>query len=105
MGGGIRTIDDANYLLNMGVDKIILGTLAIENPSTVKELASEFGSERIIVALDSKDSQVVVRGWTEKTAQKAPVLGKSWQNMELEAYYLPMLIAKACWADLKLIPF
>ncbi len=76
MGGGIRTIDDANYLLNMGVDKIILGTLAIENPSTVKDLASEFGSERIIVALDSKDSQVVVRGWTEKTAQKAPVLGK-----------------------------
>ncbi|MDD3753605.1 MAG: 1-(5-phosphoribosyl)-5-[(5-phosphoribosylamino)methylideneamino]imidazole-4-carboxamide isomerase [Methanobacterium sp.] len=76
MGGGIRTIDDASYLLDMGVDKIILGTLAIQNPSTVHELSNEFGSERIIVALDSKDSQVVVRGWTEKTAQKAPELGK-----------------------------
>lgn len=76
MGGGIRTMDDATYLLDMGVDRIILGTLAIENPDNVQELSSEFGSERIIVALDSKDSQVVVRGWTEKTDQKAPVLGK-----------------------------
>lgn len=76
MGGGIRNMDDATYLLDMGVDRIILGTLAIENPSTVQELSSEFGSERIIVALDSKDSQVVVRGWTEKTDQKAHVLGK-----------------------------
>lgn len=76
MGGGIRTVDDATHLLDRGVDRIILGTLAIDNPETVQELSSEFGSERIIVALDSKDSQVVVRGWTEKTDQKAPELGK-----------------------------
>ncbi|BDZ68304.1 1-(5-phosphoribosyl)-5-[(5-phosphoribosylamino) methylideneamino] imidazole-4-carboxamide isomerase [Methanobacterium ferruginis] len=76
MGGGIRTIDDAIHLLDMGVNKIILGTLAIQNPDTVEVLADEYGSERIIVALDSKDSQVVVRGWTEKTDQTAPELGK-----------------------------
>lgn len=76
MGGGIRTMDDATNLLDMGVEKIILGTLAIENPDTVKVLSREFGSERIMVALDSKDSQVVVRGWTEKTNQTAPELGK-----------------------------
>lgn len=76
MGGGIRTMDDATNLLEMGVEKIILGTLAIENPDTVKVLSREFGSERIMVALDSKDSQVVVRGWTEKTNQTAPELGK-----------------------------
>jgi phosphoribosylformimino-5-aminoimidazole carboxamide ribotide isomerase len=76
MGGGIRTIDDAIHLLDMGVNKIILGTLAIQNPDTVEILADKYGSERIIVALDSKDSQVVVRGWTEKTDQTAPELGK-----------------------------
>lgn len=65
MGGGIRTMDDATKLLDMGVERIILGTLAIRNPDTVKVLSSEFGSERITVALDSKDSKVVVRGWTE----------------------------------------
>jgi phosphoribosylformimino-5-aminoimidazole carboxamide ribotide isomerase len=42
----------------------------------VKELSKEFGSEKIMVALDSKDSQVVVRGWTEKTKQSVPEMGK-----------------------------
>ena len=76
MGGGIRTLDDATHLLNMGVDRIILGTLAIKHPENVEVLSNEFGSERIMVALDSKDSKVVVRGWTEKTNQTAPQLGK-----------------------------
>ncbi|NYB52231.1 MAG: 1-(5-phosphoribosyl)-5-[(5-phosphoribosylamino)methylideneamino]imidazole-4-carboxamide isomerase [Methanobacteriaceae archaeon] len=76
MGGGIRTIKDAANLLDSGIDRIILGTLAIKNPDAVETLSSEFGSERIIVALDSRDSKVVVRGWTEKTNQNAPELGK-----------------------------
>ncbi|BDZ71050.1 1-(5-phosphoribosyl)-5-[(5-phosphoribosylamino)methylideneamino]imidazole-4-carboxamide isomerase [Methanobacterium petrolearium] len=80
MGGGIRSLDYATKLLDMGVERIILGTLAIMNPETVKILSSEFGSERIIVALDSKDSQVVVRGWTEKTDQNAPELGKIMED-------------------------
>lgn len=76
MGGGIRNVEDATRLLNMGVDRIILGTLAIESPETVELLSDQYGSERIMVALDSKDSQVVVRGWTEKTNQTAPQLGE-----------------------------
>jgi phosphoribosylformimino-5-aminoimidazole carboxamide ribotide isomerase len=80
MGGGIRTLDDATHLLNIGVDRIILGTLAIKHPETVELLSREFGSERIMVALDSKDSKVVVRGWTEKTDQTAPQLGKIMEN-------------------------
>ncbi|MBI5460546.1 1-(5-phosphoribosyl)-5-[(5-phosphoribosylamino)methylideneamino]imidazole-4-carboxamide isomerase [Methanobacterium sp.] len=80
MGGGIRTMDDATHLLNIGVDRIILGTLAIKHPETVELLSREFGSERIMVALDSKDSKVVVRGWMEKTDQTAPQLGKIMEN-------------------------
>ena len=80
MGGGIRSIDDAAHLLNMGVDRVILGTLAIQEPETVETLSQEFGSQRIMVALDSKDSQVVVRGWTEKTNQTAPELGKTMEE-------------------------
>lgn len=76
MGGGIRNIEDAITLLDIGIDKIILGTMAIENPDDVRILSEEFGSERIIVALDSKDSEVVIRGWTEKTRKTAPQLGK-----------------------------
>lgn len=80
VGGGIRTKDDAIKLLNMGVHKVILGTMAIENPENVKELSNEFGSERIIVALDSKNSKVVVKGWTEKTSKSAPQYGKIFEE-------------------------
>jgi phosphoribosylformimino-5-aminoimidazole carboxamide ribotide isomerase len=80
MGGGIRTKEDAIRLLEMGINKVILGTIAIKNPENVKELSKEYGSERIIVALDSKDSKVVVKGWTEKTSKNAPEYGKIFEK-------------------------
>jgi phosphoribosylformimino-5-aminoimidazole carboxamide ribotide isomerase len=76
MGGGIRSKEDAMTSLEMGVDRIIMGTMAIKNPLIVQKLANEFNSSRIIVALDSKDSQVVIKGWTEKTSKTASQLGK-----------------------------
>ncbi len=76
MGGGIRDKADATQLLQIGIERVILGTLAIENPEIVKELSKEFGRDRIMVALDSKDSQVVVRGWTEKTSKTVPQMAK-----------------------------
>jgi phosphoribosylformimino-5-aminoimidazole carboxamide ribotide isomerase len=80
MGGGIRSKEDAIKLLNLGINRVILGTLAIEDPDVVKELSGKFGSERIMVALDSKDSQVVVRGWTEKTDMTVPQMGEIMQD-------------------------
>lgn len=81
MGGGIRTKDDALNLLEMDINRIILGTIAMENPEVVPELSNSFGKKKIMVALDSKDSQVVVRGWTEKTDKTAPEMGKFFENM------------------------
>lgn len=80
LGGGIRTKEDAAKLLKIGIDKVILGTMAIENPENVEELSREFGSRRIIVALDSKDSKVVVKGWTEKTEKSAPEFAKIFEK-------------------------
>ena len=80
MGGGIRSKDDATKLLQTGVDRVILGTLAMENQEVVTQLSKEFGNEKIIVALDSKDGQVVVRGWTEKTRQSVPEMGKIMED-------------------------
>jgi len=76
MGGGIGSKEDATKLLNIGIEKVILGTLAMENPDIVTELSKEFTSERVMVALDSKDNQVVVKGWTEKTSKTVPEMGK-----------------------------
>jgi phosphoribosylformimino-5-aminoimidazole carboxamide ribotide isomerase len=80
LGGGIRSTDDASNLLDIGVEKVILGTMAIETPENVQKLSDEYGNNRIIVALDSKDDNVVIKGWTEKTEKSAPELGISLQK-------------------------
>jgi phosphoribosylformimino-5-aminoimidazole carboxamide ribotide isomerase len=66
LGGGIRTVADARSLLDSGVDRVILGTAAIENPDIVAEI-SETHPESVLVSLDAKDGEVVVSGWTEGT--------------------------------------
>ena len=64
LGGGIRTVDDAVDLLERGVDRVILGTAAVENPEIVAEI-SERHPDSVVVSLDAKDGEVVVEGWTE----------------------------------------
>ena len=66
VGGGIRTAEDAIGLLNRGVDRVILGTAAVENPDIVGEIAAEY-DDGVMVSLDAKDGEVVVEGWTEGT--------------------------------------
>ncbi|WP_018256898.1 1-(5-phosphoribosyl)-5-[(5-phosphoribosylamino)methylideneamino]imidazole-4-carboxamide isomerase [Halomicrobium katesii] len=66
LGGGIRTAEDAIDLLDRGVDRVILGTAAVENPDIVAEISEEH-PESVLVSLDAKDGEVVVSGWTEGT--------------------------------------
>ncbi|RBI63145.1 1-(5-phosphoribosyl)-5-((5-phosphoribosylamino)methylideneamino)imidazole-4-carboxamide isomerase [halophilic archaeon] len=66
LGGGIRTVDDATDLLSRGVDRVILGTAAVENPDIVEAISAEYPGS-VMVSLDAKDGEVVVSGWTEKT--------------------------------------
>ena len=66
LGGGIRTAAGAIDLLDRGVDRVILGTAAVENPEIVGEI-SEAHPGSVLVSLDAKDGEVVVSGWTEGT--------------------------------------
>ncbi|MFC4448648.1 1-(5-phosphoribosyl)-5-[(5-phosphoribosylamino)methylideneamino]imidazole-4-carboxamide isomerase [Halorussus aquaticus] len=66
LGGGIRTAADATDLLERGVDRVILGTAAVENPEIVEEISAEYPGS-VTVSLDAKDGEVVVSGWTEGT--------------------------------------
>ncbi len=81
VGGGIRSKEDAEKLLSIGVDRVILGTAAINNPHLVEELSSEFGSERIIVALDSKDGKVTTHGWAKKSDFTTVELGRKFEKL------------------------
>src|SRR3990170_2376844 len=81
VGGGIRSKEDASGLLNIGVDRVILGTAAINNPELVSELSRDFGSERIMVALDSKNGKVTTHGWVKSSPFSAVWLGKKFEEL------------------------
>ena len=65
-GGGIRAVGDVSELVQLGVARVVLGTVAVESPQTLAELLRIFGAERVAVGIDAKEGQVVTRGW-EKT--------------------------------------
>jgi len=67
VGGGIRTLEAARALLNTGVDKIIVGSLAFQNPSSIETLLEKFGENHIIVALDHLKGTVMTNGWKMST--------------------------------------
>lgn len=70
LGGGLRDLRTLENVFQLGVEKAILGTLAVEDPPLMEELASAFGS-RLMVAIDAREGVVAVRGWVKETALKA----------------------------------
>ena len=81
IGGGIRSIDDALKLIENGVDRVIIGTLAVKNPEKIEQLAKKIGSEHIIVALDYKDEKIATHGWTEQTNKDPFLFGKEIEKL------------------------
>jgi phosphoribosylformimino-5-aminoimidazole carboxamide ribotide isomerase len=67
VGGGIRSMEYADNLIEMGVDRLVIGTIALERRELFKEILAKIGNDKIVVALDYKGEQVVTRGWTKKT--------------------------------------
>lgn len=71
-GGGIRSLSDAREVLAAGIEKIVINTMALRRPELVWEMASEFGSQAVVVSIDAKKKlfggyEVMTRGGTEKT--------------------------------------
>ena len=84
LGGGIRTIDRAKELLGIGIDRIILGTIAIENPELVKVLSQEY-PRRVAVGIDAKEGMVATRGWLKQSEISSLELAKRLNDLELAA--------------------
>ena len=84
LGGGIRTIDRAKELLGIGIDRIILGTIAIENPELVKILSQEY-PRRVAVGIDAKEGMVATRGWLKQSEISSLELAKRLNDLELAA--------------------
>ena len=64
LGGGIRTIKDIDFYANKGISRVILGSVALKNPSLVEQAVKEFG-DFVAVGIDAKNGFVATEGWTQ----------------------------------------
>lgn len=67
LGGGVRTIEDAVRLRDLGLERVIFGTAVIARPDVVLAALARFPAQAIAVAIDARDGRVAVAGWTEAT--------------------------------------
>ena len=65
IGGGIRNIETIEEYLKMGITRVILGSAALKNPKLVSDAVEKFGSEKIVVGIDSMNEMVATEGWLE----------------------------------------
>jgi phosphoribosylformimino-5-aminoimidazole carboxamide ribotide isomerase len=66
LGGGLRDIDTIQRMLSLGIERVILGTVAVENPKLVEEACKRF-NDYIIVSIDARDGFVATHGWLKET--------------------------------------
>lgn len=83
-GGGMHTVDQVKEILETGVSRAILGSLAVKDSDCVRTLIQEFGSERIAVSLDGRQNKVMVAGWQQESSASVTGLAASLKAMGLE---------------------
>ena len=81
IGGGIRTMQDIEHRLNMGVTRVILGTKAVESPEFIKEAIATFGADKIVIGIDAKDGMVAIKGWETISNIDAVTLALSMKDL------------------------
>jgi len=82
LGGGIRSRELAEEILSGGVERVVLGTSAINNPDFVRCLADDFPG-RIVLGIDARNGLVAVKGWTQTTYLRATDLAASFADLPL----------------------
>ena len=90
LGGGIRDLATVEAYLQLGVGRVILGTVAKENPALVKEACRLFPGQ-IVVGIDANNGFVAVRGWADVTEKKATEMAKEMEGFGVEAINIPVI--------------
>jgi phosphoribosylformimino-5-aminoimidazole carboxamide ribotide isomerase len=79
VGGGIRDLSRIDQLFSAGINRVILGTVAVEKPELVREACSKYPG-RVLAGIDAKNGDVAVKGWVEVTSVKAKELALRMQG-------------------------
>lgn len=81
LGGGLRTMNDIEWALSIGVERVIIGTSVVENRKFVEEALRRFGNKKIIAGIDARNGYTAIRGWKETTKIKAIELAVEIEKM------------------------
>jgi phosphoribosylformimino-5-aminoimidazole carboxamide ribotide isomerase len=79
-GGGLRSLADVETALDRGAARVVLGTIAVQDPDLVVEAVRRFGSARIVVGIDAREGQVATHGWRETSDTTAIALGRAMRR-------------------------
>ncbi|MDD5485985.1 MAG: 1-(5-phosphoribosyl)-5-[(5-phosphoribosylamino)methylideneamino]imidazole-4-carboxamide isomerase [Dehalococcoidales bacterium] len=85
VGGGVRSIKDIENLFKAGVDRVILGTTAVENYELVKEACRRF-KDSIIVGIDARDGKIAIKGWKQSTEITAVSLARDMVQLGVRRF-------------------
>jgi len=85
LGGGIRRLETVEQLLKSGIERVILGTVAVENPELVEKACSKFG-ESIIVGVDAWEGNIATHGWKQPTELKVIEFAKSMTRLGVKRF-------------------
>ena len=80
LGGGIRDMDTIEALLDIGVEKVILGTAALKSPDLVRQAVGRYPGN-IVIGIDARDGYVAVEGWQKTSSVKALNLAKNMESL------------------------
>lgn len=83
LGGGIRNLDTVELILKAGIDRVILGTAAVENRNLVKDACRKYGNA-IILGIDARNNNLATRGWQEQTNVQATDFARSMVGLGIQ---------------------
>lgn len=81
VGGGIRNRATADRLITAGVQRVVIGTAALENPDLVAGLCRDYGGDSVVAAVDARDGWVSIKGWTESSQVTALALARQMADL------------------------
>jgi len=84
-GGGLRTFDAVKHMLEIGVEKVVIGSLAYQNPEEFEKIVSYF-PDKVILGIDAKDGKVAIKGWLEKTEYSPLEFAKKFEEYPIWGY-------------------
>ena len=84
IGGGLRTFAQIEQWLTLGVDRVVVGTIALTRPEILKKILQKFGPSKVVLAIDARAGKVAVEGWQKDSEVEAVDLALKFQEFGLE---------------------